>query len=358
VFTYFASSREETMFPVETKLADLLRAKYGEKFRDFYLKITRPVKEDLLLAEKYAWLEVARQPSLEKFRQHALKYPFQFFCIYSWEKAIEILSQRAKLTNVENLENEIKEQQAKLQSLVREQEKLFAEINNEEIESLARFIQEQALLRFELKACWGGNDFYLLDFYKEVSKRTMLPLVDLAYYCIPTDFFDFLEKGIEIKQTELKKRKQHCILHIYGGKMDVYSGEAALAKKREFLDSSLPSKETREIKGLIANMGKVSGHVKLLKVDNAEEILKLAADMQDGVILVTGMTNPTMVPLFKKVKGIVTDEGGMACHAAIISRELNVPCVVGCRIATRVLSDGDYIELDADNGIIRKLDGV
>lgn len=355
VFTYFASSRGEVMQVVETKLAELLRNKYGEDFRDIYLKITMPVLEDMRLAEKQAWFEVAKQSSVEKLRQHALKYPFQFFGIYSWEKVIELLESRLKQTNLEELKSEIEKEQNKHQNLKREQEKLFAEINSEEVESLARFIQEQAHLRFELKACWGGNDFYLLDFYKELAKRSMLPLTDLAYYSIPPDFFDFLEKGKQIDIKEVQKRKQHCLLHIHGGKMDVYSGEAALAKRKELLDSSLPSRDTKEIKGLTANTGKVMGVVKLVKVDNAEEVAKIVPEMKLDTILVTGMTNPTMVPLMKNLRGIVTDEGGMACHAAIMSRELNVPCIVGCRIATRVLSDGDYIELDADNGIVRKL---
>lgn len=357
VFTYFASSRGEVMLTVENKLAELLLDKYGADFRDVYLKITMPVQEDMRLVEKQAWLEVARQPSLEKLHKHALKYPFQFFCIYSWEKAIELLEGRLKQTNLEHLQSEIEEQQIKLQNLKLEQEKLFSEINNAEVESLAKLIQEQAHLRFELKACWGGNDFYLLDFYKEVSKRAMLPLVDLTYYSIPADFFDFLEKGKQIDITEIQKRKQHCLLHIHGGKIDVYSGEAALAKRKELLDSSLPSKDTKEIKGLTANTGKVRGKVKLVKVDNAEDMAKIVPEIKPDTILVTGMTNPTMIPLMKNVRGIVTDEGGMACHAAIISRELNVPCIVGCRIATRVLSDGDYIELDADKGIVRKIKG-
>jgi pyruvate,water dikinase len=65
------------------------------------------------------------------------------------------------------------------------------------------------------------------------------------------------------------------------------------------------------------------------------------------------MTNPDYVPYMKIAAAIVTDEGGTTCHAAIASRELKVPCVVGTRIATKILKDGDVVEVDADNGIIR-----
>jgi pyruvate,water dikinase len=57
----------------------------------------------------------------------------------------------------------------------------------------------------------------------------------------------------------------------------------------------------------------------------------------------------------KKAVAIVTDEGGVLCHAAIISRELNIPCVVGTKIATQSLSDGDLVEVDAYKGVIKKL---
>ena len=63
-------------------------------------------------------------------------------------------------------------------------------------------------------------------------------------------------------------------------------------------------------------------------------------------------------PYIKKAKGIITDEGGITCHAAIISRELKIPCVVGTKVATQVLKDGDEVELNADEGIIRIISKV
>ena len=58
----------------------------------------------------------------------------------------------------------------------------------------------------------------------------------------------------------------------------------------------------------------------------------------------------------KKAAAIVTDEGGLTCHAAIVSRELNIPCVVGLKIVTKFVKDGDRVEVNANKGIIKKLD--
>ena len=72
--------------------------------------------------------------------------------------------------------------------------------------------------------------------------------------------------------------------------------------------------------------------------------------IQKGDILVTKMTNPDMVVTMQKSTGIVTDEGGQTAHAAIVSREIGLPCVVGTRIATKVLKDGQIITIDGSNG--------
>ena len=80
--------------------------------------------------------------------------------------------------------------------------------------------------------------------------------------------------------------------------------------------------------------------------------IKDLGKVKEGDILVTKMTNPDMVPAMRKVAGIVTDEGGMTCHAAIVSRELGTPAVVGTKKATKILKDGDIITLDGEKGIV------
>jgi len=75
----------------------------------------------------------------------------------------------------------------------------------------------------------------------------------------------------------------------------------------------------------------------------------------DGEILVTGMTRPEFVPLMKKASAIVTNEGGITCHAAIVSRELGKPCIIGTQRATQLIKDGDLVEVRANHGTVRIL---
>ena len=76
--------------------------------------------------------------------------------------------------------------------------------------------------------------------------------------------------------------------------------------------------------------------------------------IMEGDIMVAHMTRQDYVSVMRKCKGFITDEGGVTCHTAIIAREMGVPCIVGTRVATQVFRDGDEIELDASNGVVRK----
>ncbi len=106
-------------------------------------------------------------------------------------------------------------------------------------------------------------------------------------------------------------------------------------------------KQSGEIKGQIGNKGLVQGYVRIVRSVNEFDKFK------DGEILVTGMTRPEFVSLMRVAKAIITDEGGITCHAAIVSRELNKPCVIGTKFATKILKDGDFVEVDANNGVVR-----
>jgi phosphohistidine swiveling domain-containing protein len=118
-----------------------------------------------------------------------------------------------------------------------------------------------------------------------------------------------------------------------------------------FEQSLVASHNDNRILGTTAYPGKATGRVRVVR-DFHGVIL------HPGDILVTGMTDPNYVPLMRQAGAIVTDAGGMLCHAAIVSRELGKPCVIGTKIATQVLKDGDLVEVDADNGVIKIIQSV
>ncbi len=100
------------------------------------------------------------------------------------------------------------------------------------------------------------------------------------------------------------------------------------------------------VKGLGASPGTASGKVKIiLDIDELDKI-------KDGDIMVTTMTTPDMVPAMRRASGIITDEGGVTCHASIISRELGIPCVVGTGSATTTLEENVGVTLDGKKGLV------
>lgn len=105
----------------------------------------------------------------------------------------------------------------------------------------------------------------------------------------------------------------------------------------------------KEIRGTAARKGLARGRVKL--VFNLEQLSKV----KNGDVLVTPMTTPDYLPALKKAAAFITDEGGLTCHAAIVAREIGIPCVIATKIATKVLHDGDLVEVNANHAVIKIL---
>lgn len=112
---------------------------------------------------------------------------------------------------------------------------------------------------------------------------------------------------------------------------------------------SVETKNVLELLGLSACQGKAIGSAKVVL------LMKEMYKVQKGDILIASETTPEYVPAMKMAGAIVTDMGGITSHAAIVSRELQVPCVIGTKFATKVFKDGDLIEVDAMKGTVRKL---
>lgn len=165
--------------------------------------------------------------------------------------------------------------------------------------------------------------------------------------------FDELLKGdkylIAHQQEFAKRRQGFDVYGNYNGDFEMEYGHAD--ENRVIIDSTREQPSTSkidQITGQVGYPGLVRGKVKIILNVRTD-----SQDFKDGQVLVAGMTRPEYVPLMKKAVAIITDEGGITCHAAIVSRELKKPCIIGTKIATKVLHDGDEVEVDADKGIVR-----
>ncbi len=112
------------------------------------------------------------------------------------------------------------------------------------------------------------------------------------------------------------------------------------------IEKELSGKGLVLLKGIGASPGVASGRVR--KIESIKEM----SLVEKGEVLVTKMTNPDYVPVMRRVVAVITDEGGRTSHAAIVSRELGMPCVVGTETATKMLKDGEMVTVDGANGLI------
>jgi phosphohistidine swiveling domain-containing protein len=128
------------------------------------------------------------------------------------------------------------------------------------------------------------------------------------------------------------------------------SFDVLISKFGYFYRAPEVEKGQREFKGAVAfSHAPVRG--KVFCIFTYDQV----GNFPEGAILVAPMTAPEYLSAMKRARAVVTDEGGVTCHAAIVSRELQIPCVIGTKVATRILKEGDEVEVDAEHGIVRIL---
>lgn len=209
-------------------------------------------------------------------------------------------------------------------------------------------LREMMFYRIQVENFYSYVNYSALNLKKEVAKRLCLSLNQL-YYLLPEEVNQALLGQNLNFEKRIALRKKYYLMILGKKKVHIVTGDTAkrllslLPKEKEIKE------KIKDIKGVCGQPGKIQGRVKI--VLNIKELNKV----KDNDILVTQNTTPIFVPAMKKAIAIVTDEGGITCHAAIVSRELNIPCIIGTKIATKVLKDGDKVEVDADKGIVRKI---
>lgn len=179
----------------------------------------------------------------------------------------------------------------------------------------------------------------------EIAKRLGITRYELQFMLQGEVKEALINKKIDRK--EIAQRLKHCVMYTEKGFEKIYLG-AEEKKLRALIDIKI-DKNIKEFSGQTAQPGIARGKVKI--IFRAKDMGK----MNKGDILVSVATDPDVVPAMKRAAAIVTEQGGITSHAAIVSRELGIPCVIGTKIATTVLKDGDTIEVDATRGVIRKI---
>jgi len=213
-------------------------------------------------------------------------------------------------------------------------------------------LQEYIKLRTVRKNSLSEAHYYIKPLLIEVARRLNIDQSDLFLMSYP-EILDLLKAPSSYSQIEyeiIKRRGGYGVLML-DGKLSIISGIKEVVEtieKHRIIPQPAINKNNL-ITGRSANRGNAIGPAKV--VYDASQLGKI----QSGDILVAKMTTPDFVMAMRKCSGIITDEGGITCHASIVSREMNKPCIVGTKNATSNIQDGFIVELDATKGFARIL---
>ena len=215
-------------------------------------------------------------------------------------------------------------------------------------------LQEYIGLRTFRKNAISQAHYYHLPLLLEIAVRLRLTKEEIKLLSYE-EIIQGLAGKISLNTIRklVKDRQAGWGILMLDGRVEVISGVKNIIETMERYQIFAPGTQmVKTVKGSPACLGKATGRVKVVR--KISELGKV----EKGDILVAKMTTPDYMMAIHRAVAIVTDEGGITCHAAIVSREFNIPCIVATKNATQVLSDGDLVEVNADEGVVRVIEAV
>lgn len=319
--------------------------------------ITYPKEPTPLIESRIDLLKIAEQKDIPEASEDQLLQEWlnkhQHIPVNFNEEPWNLKDARSQLFEVKDSASEkLKETYVKSeQSIALAKDKLEG-IGNQKISNLANAISEATFLNEFRKNAISKASLEYRPIFQKIAERAANANWRDCFYLFPEE----MQKIVNGEQINLKDIIKERALFAFG----ILNTENYLLfdeAETKLLFSQLEIQQEKDdnndtqysLKGFPASRGKVQGLAKIIL--STEDFAKLSI----GDILVTKATSVDFVPIMQKAGAFVTDEGGITSHASIVAREMSKPCIIGTKIATKVFKDGDLIEVDAINGIVRKI---
>lgn len=360
-FTYFHNSWtagwpavlvdfERNLF--SNHLLDYLKQKikqknYSVSVGDVFSILTTPLEYTFAEKETIALFKLSRKITEDGIEKHYRDFcwlPFMYIGP-AWDKKYFEESLAGLLRQKIDAKKELKRIKDKKRQLKQTQAKYYKDLEiHPKFKTLFQVAQKFMFSKSYRKDAMYYGCYVIDKVLREIARRKYLS-VQQVRRVYPWEMKDLLfGNGPD---THILNERVYAVQYSDSNGRMVLEGDKAkeFVKQVKFVEQKveIPS----ELTGDCASVGKVRGVVKI--VNSPKEIYK----MEEGNVLVSYATSPDIMPAIKKASAIVTDLGGIICHAAIVSREMRIPCVVGAKIATQALKDGDLVEVDATHGIVR-----
>jgi phosphohistidine swiveling domain-containing protein len=189
------------------------------------------------------------------------------------------------------------------------------------------------------------NFFYLDLLLAEVARR--LGVAEWVVRCMLPEEMESILQGRQPVPVAIAERESGCMFVRLGGDEQVVGGAVTWEMARLFQEKTRPSVAGNVLTGVIASQGKVTGPCKvIIRADDVH------ADFERGTILVSESTDPDLLRFLKRAGGVLTEQGGVTSHAAVICRELGIPTIIGIEGLLERVRDGDVLEVDAFQGTV------
>ena len=280
------------------------------------------------------------------FSQFVKKYRYlEPHIIKNWEDgAIDIIKQVIPDKNPELVLSDILSSGGNLQ------EKL-QELHLIKQRDIFVILDKIAKIRFQAKTTDESLASFSEEILIETAKRTLIAVSQISHMGR-----DELHKAL-VNRADIDLYKINMRAHGFG--LEIKNGTFSILSQnryKQIIKQERAKSRVDVLKGTTAYPGKVVGTARVTPLlSTPDEYREYIQSLTDEDIVVAAMTSPELTASFKKVCGVITDEGGLMSHAALISRETKTPCVIGTKYATRFLKEGEKILLDADSGIVTKI---
>ena len=271
---------------------------------------------------------------------------------YGWLKIYTSFDQPYTKEDFGVLRNQLNKKEVEQQfedfSKVKEEFKDFCNsIEDQQLRLKSEIVHAYAFLKTDRIDVWRKVLFHRKEFYEYLASLKEGLNIEKVAAMHSSEIINFIEK--EILPLDLPQRSENKILYHYHDKLvEILSNEEQIAtifKTLNKFDETLT-----KLQGVVACKGKVQGKVRIVRT--SKDLHKV----EKGDIFVAKYTFPSYTPTMIKCGALISDEGGITSHTAIIGREYNIPCIVGTKIATKVFKDGDLVEVDANTGVVTLLD--
>ena len=325
------------------------------KVDEYLLKLSRSARPNDVMSERLDLLKLAavRKKATKKrweilMEKHVAKY--RHIPVYDFDH--QPYTKKHFLSELKKIKAPQKEL-ARMQNIFRksrqDMRQVIANIHPDtELTLLLNFLRENVFLRDYRDMLRQKLNLELKTFYAQAGKRLGLDIFEVGMLT-RTEMIEYLSTSKIFPKQEIKKRKRAFLLIQKSDVARIFSGERA---RRKFKTEIPVGRDAylKELHGTVGSKGEpVSGRAVVVYTNR--DLYKV----KQGQIMFTGMTRQDFVPYLRKVKALVTDEGNVTCHAAIIARELSIPCIVNTGSGTSIFRDGDMVEVDANKGIVRKI---